>query len=234
MKTSSMLFASLAVVAACGGGKKDPPINLIDAPMNTIDAAPPCTGPAAFAAPTAYLDNTYGADTDPDTTGSQEGWRVIAPINADALPDLIWIELYEGPPPAYTTANFPATPFTIQLTGAELNYFTCSTCISLTTDQDDANMAYADHFMATGGSVTITTLSPTMITGTVDNLTFKQVDFDFDTDMQTDAPTACTVTQSGSIPFTTPVAEPPPDPPFAPNGRRGIAIRGNFTGTQRL
>ena len=226
MKTSSLFVASFALItAACGGGKKDPPVMVIDAPKQ-VDAGVTCTGPSAFTAPTNYLAKAYSPDTQDMVTGSQEGWRVIAPVNGDALPDLVWIELFEGPPPGYTTANFPATPFTIQLTGAETNYFTCSACISLTTDQDDANMAYADDYMATGGSITITTLSSTMIAGTLDNVQFKQVDFDFDMDTQVDAEGGCTAAQTGSLAFTTPVMQPPP--PFNPttsNGRRRFGIR---------
>jgi len=228
MKTS-YLVASLAFAAACsdGGGKKmiTPPV---DAPVS-VDAAPLCTAPAMLTTATD-LGLSYTADRDMMTAGNQEKWTVIGDLNADTAPDWLWIELFEGPPPDFTTLNFPATPFTVQLTGAETDYLKCSTCISLTTDVDLAQLqagmlVYADDFMATAGSVTITSLTPTivntpptpdtpaMITGTLDNLSFAHVDI-------SEAGTipnvsGCTSTLA-SLPFTAMVM-----PAMAANGQTG-------------
>lgn len=172
----------LASVAACGGGGDKKP--LVDAPPQQIDAPPAvtCTAPAAAAEITnPFL--AYNADASMETTGNQEAYRFIGDLNADPRPDWIWIELYEGPAPDFTYANFPATPFTVQIAGGELAYATCSVCVSLTTDVNLANedeLEYVDDYFATGGSVTFTTLTATNIAGTMSNVTFDHVDFSMD------------------------------------------------------
>jgi hypothetical protein len=183
MKTSTLLLSSLAVVAtACGGGgKKDNP-PLVDAPATTIDAPPPCTAEATLTTITnPFFD--YTADTDTMTAANQEGWYIGYDLNTDTITDWLNIELYEGAPPNYTTLNFPATPFTTMLVGAELEYATCSTCIRLQTNVDLANtpqggdLVYADDYMVTAGSITFSTLTATQATGTLNNVTFTQMDF---------------------------------------------------------
>jgi hypothetical protein len=237
MKTS-YLVASLVFAAACsdGGGKKmiTPPV---DAPMSTVDAPPACSAPATLTAATD-LALFYNPDSQMMVTGNQEVWRTIGDLNTDAMPDWIWIELFEGPPPDYTTANFPATPFTVQLTGAETDYLKCSTCVSLTTDVNTANtmeLEYLDDYMATAGSVTITTLTPTiagtpatpaMITGTLDNVNFAHVDIS----MTGTVPNASGCTTSlTSLPFTAMAM------PMAVNGQTGYRFAiGKNTGKRPI
>jgi hypothetical protein len=209
MKISSTLYlAPLAlVVAACGGGSdKDPPVTLIDAPQQQVDApAVTCTAPAMITALTNPFFQ-YTPDTDEETTALEESWYVGLDLNADPLVDWLDISLYEGAPPTYTTPNFPATPFTIQLTGAETQYATCSTCLVLLTDVDLENstpmgLAYADDYMATGGSITVTTLTATQIAGTLNNVTFAQMDFAQD-GTQTPSASNCTSASEASVAFT--------------------------------
>lgn len=187
MKTSSYLLAALVLATACSdGGKKmiKPPV---DAPI-IVDGPPPCSAPMSFTA-ASDLALFYNPDSQTMVTGNQEVFRTIGDINADPSPDWLWIELFEGPAPDYTTENFPATPFTINLTGNELDYLKCSTCITLTTDVNLANMnelEYLDDYMASSGSVTITTLTPPdmtttpptpgMIAGTLTDINFVDVD----------------------------------------------------------
>lgn len=220
---SSVSLASLALVAAaCGGGKDDPPVKLIDAPQQQIDApAVQCTAPAS----TATLLNpflSHNPDRDDETVEAERTWRYIGDLNEDALPDWFWLELYEGPPPGFTTPKFPATtPFTVQLAGGELSYGTCSTCVSLTTDVDveasQTELVYVDDYFATGGSVTFTTLTATNIAGTLNNVTFAHVDFD---DMGTPVPNAsgCTSTIATASFDGMVMAN-------ARDGRKGFAVR---------
>lgn len=198
MKTSQLMLASLTVVAAAcgGGGKKDNP-PLVDAPPVMIDAPPPCTVESTLTAITnPFFD--YTADTDTMTAGNQESWYVGYDLNTETITDWLNIELFEGPPPSYTTPNFPATPFTIELTGAELQYATCSTCITLQSNVDLANtpeggpLTYADDYMVTAGSITFSTLTATQATGTLNNVTFTQMDFSDAGQMA--SPSGCTAT----------------------------------------
>jgi hypothetical protein len=219
-------FVAVSALAACGGGgKSNDMVTVIDAPMQQVDAPAQaaCTAPASFSAASNFLVQ-YNADTQMMADGNQEAWQTIGRLDMDALTDLLWIELYEGPAPDYTMADFPATPFTIQLTGNELSYATCSTCVTLTTDTDLANsqqsLVYADDYMATAGSVTITTLTNTMIAGTLDNVSFQHVDFSMTG--QTPNASGCTTT-AASIPFTAMVQMMPPQPNAS--GRIGYGAR---------
>jgi hypothetical protein len=201
MKTSSCVVASLALVAACGGGdgKKKP---IVDAPPPMVDGPPPCSAPASFTQ-ALELELFYNADSQNMVTGNQELWRTIGTLESGVpTQDWIWIELFEGPPPDYTTENFPATPFTINLTGAETDYLKCSTCVTLTTDVNTTNTAeleYLDDYMATAGSVEITMLSPTMIAGTLTGINFAHVDISMAGTMPNAS--GCTSTLA-TLPFT--------------------------------
>lgn len=208
MKSVAFLSLSIAALVGCGGDDPKKPIVTVDAPgsNNPTPDAPPtatCTAPASL----GTIQQTaagYGADTQTMVEGNQEGWQVVGALEATQTSDLVWIELFEGPPPNYTTANYPATPFTVQLTGGELDYGTCSTCITLTTDADLMTLGtemfmYADDYMATGGSVTITTLTATEVTGTLNNVNFAHVDFG--DAGQTPNASGCTTTVA-NLPFT--------------------------------
>ncbi|MBA3501378.1 MAG: hypothetical protein M4D80_27385 [Myxococcota bacterium] len=215
MKISSYLVASLlALTAACGGGgKKSPP----DAPPPPpVDGPPPCSAPASFTT-AMELELFYNPDSQNMVTGNQELWRTIGTLDTTMTQDWLWIELFEGPAPDYTTENFPAAPFTINLAGNELDYIKCSTCVTLTTDVNVANTAeleYLDDYMATAGSVMITTLTPTMIAGTLTNINFAHVDIS----MAGTVPNAsgCSSTLA-SLPFTAMVT------PMA-NGKMGAKV----------
>jgi hypothetical protein len=216
MNISSCLVASLlALTTACGGGggKKNPPI-VDSAPM--VDTPPPCSAPASFTA-AMELELFYNPDSQNMVTGNQELWRTIGTLDAEAAQDWIWIELFEGPAPDYTTENYPATPFTIALTGNELDYLKCSTCVTLTTDVNTANtteLEYLHDYMATTGSVEITTLTPTMIAGTLTNINFAHVDISMAGTMTNVS--GCTTTLA-TLPFTAMVT------PMA-NGKMGAKL----------
>ena len=178
MKSLCLAAAPALFLAACGGCGDDKN-GMVDASVDT-PTVPTCTAPASFSTVT-NLALTYTADRDAITTGNQESWKTIGDMDAEAKRDWLWIELFEGVPPEYTTLDFPATPFTIQLTGPETDYLKCSTCISLTTNVDVAtampnDIDYADDYQASAGSVTITTLTATQVTGTLDAITLRHVD----------------------------------------------------------
>jgi hypothetical protein len=226
-------------VTACsdGGGKK--PTIIPDAPMQMIDApTASCTAPTTLGNTFTNPTFAYAQDTSPDagedeipgnaddgTPGNQEAWRSIGELDADAKKDLLWIEFFEGPAPLYTTADFPAAPFTVALTAGEADYFKCSACLSLTTDYEEMDTdgdgqpddsTYVDDYMAGAGSLQVTALSATEITGTLTNVTFIHVDMDFDQGVQTDNASGCRST-AASIPFTATMAA-------FDNGKRAYAV----------
>jgi hypothetical protein len=90
-----------------------------DAPV-IVDGPPPCSAPASFTS-VMNLELFYNPDSQNMVTGNQEVWRTIGTMDVELTQDWLWIELFEGPPPDYTTENFPAAPFTIDLTGGRPN-----------------------------------------------------------------------------------------------------------------
>lgn len=180
MKTLSLALF-LCFFAGCSGCGDDKNGGNVDASIDVALAdASACTAPASFSAVT-NIALTYTADRDAVTAGNQEVWKAIGDMDAEAKRDWLWIELFEGVAPEYTTLDFPATPFTIQLSGDETNYLKCSTCISITTNVDVAtampnDIDYVDDYQASAGTVTITALTPTTITGTLNNIMFRHVD----------------------------------------------------------
>ena len=104
--------------------------------------------------------------------GSQDVYQYTGTLNAD--PDNLDIEMYAG----FGVFSNGIHTGKFQLTGAELDYATCGLCVLVLTDS--AGGSPTDAYMATGGSVTITALQPTL-TATLDNVTFTHVDIDSNT-----------------------------------------------------
>jgi hypothetical protein len=180
----------LATHVGCGGEKPNNVV-LLDAPQEQIDAAESgCTAPAAVpggmgAIPFTYTPDSLAAMGDP--AGNQESWDTFIAANQDQLPDVVLIGFYEGGgDPAYTFADFPVVnaqnPLTIQLNGPESDQTKCSVCIAMFTNVNTANMMeleYADDYQANAGTVTLTELSATKITGTLSGVVMRHVDVDF-------------------------------------------------------
>lgn len=184
MKTFSVAASLLCFSAGCGGCGDDKDGITPDVSDSFPDAAPDaferCSAPATFSTVTG-IALTYTADRDNVTAGSQEVWKAIGDIDDRPKRDWLWIELFEGIAPNYTTLDFPQTPFTITIAGNERDYLKCSTCISITTNVDVAtampnDIDYLDDYQASAGTVTITALTPTTITGTLDNIVLRHVD----------------------------------------------------------
>jgi hypothetical protein len=73
-------------------------------------------------------------------------------------------------------------------------------------DGEPDDSTYVDDYMAGAGSMNITALSSTQITGTLTNVTFVHVDWDFDAGTQADNASGCRST-AASIPFTATMAQ---------------------------
>lgn len=163
--------------AACGGGSSAPPTT-VDGPGGTSDGpvSGACTAAASYSAAAATSNGAFfGCETAGCAIADAEVVFVDAQLNTDATPDLLAIELYK----LGVFAN-GITTGTFQLTGAEANYATCGACVLIYTDFDQGAGMIADSYMATGGSLTITSLSP-MVTGSLSNVTFTHVDIDANT-----------------------------------------------------
>lgn len=100
--------------------------------------------------------------------GAQDSYVYNGDLNAN--PDVLSLELYTG----FGIFTNGIKTGTFNLTGQELNYATCGLCVLVYVN---ASSSAPDPYMATGGTVTITSLQPTL-TGTLSNVTFTHVTID--------------------------------------------------------
>ncbi|MBI5545990.1 MAG: hypothetical protein HY901_19030 [Deltaproteobacteria bacterium] len=91
---------------------------------------------------------------------------------SDGTDDVIQIELIEG----YGAFTDGLVTGAFSLEGDELNYGTCGICVTLQGDVDPTAGVTAFH-MVTGGSITITSVSGSLI-ATLTNATFEEVTID--------------------------------------------------------
>ena len=94
-------------------------------------------------------------------------------LNSEATPDALELQLYAG------LGAFPMqiTTGTFEITGAELNFATCGVCPLILADLDAGGVATGGVYLATGGTVTITSLRPNLAFE-VSDLTFEHVEID--------------------------------------------------------
>ena len=162
------------LLAACGGGGSSPGDDDTPPTDSPTGDGPTgaCTAESSYDAGAATSTGAaFGCETAGCAIADAEVVFVDGNLDADASPDLFAIELYKGLgvfAGGITTGSFP-------ITGAEANYGTCGACVLIYTDFDGTNIV--DTYMATGGTLTITSLTPT-VTGTVSNATFTHVTVD--------------------------------------------------------
>jgi hypothetical protein len=176
MKTLTTILLAASLIA-CGDDDDD--VAQPDADNSPdVDAA----GASADAPPAACLATAdYGSPTLANVAAGWQGGTAAMPnamlvqgdLNADAMKDLFVLELYKGSG-AFMVGEI--VPGTYPITGAELNYRTCGVCPRLLTDLTGTTPS-DDGYVATGGSVTITQVSPNLA-GSVSNLTFQHVTID--------------------------------------------------------
>jgi len=168
---NASLVASLFLVA-CGGGESRPDASLIVQPDAPTDAPKPCGATASYGTVTPMDEiATRSADTNPSEIFYD------AAMNQDPKFDNLSLQLFKGLG-AYTTGEI--VPGIVALSGPETNYETCGACVLIYVDLDPDN-EFADDgvYMATGGTINLTSLSPN-IRGTLSNVSFTHVTVDPD------------------------------------------------------
>ncbi len=168
------------------------PVDAGTADATTSDAADDATADATDDAATdaatdaddasAEASTDAGADDGGLIGGSQDVYQYTGTLNSD--PDNLDIEMYAG----FGVFSSGIHTGTFKLSGAELDYATCGLCVLVQTDSSGGSPT--DTYMATGGSVTITSLQPTLA-GTLDNVTFTHVNIDPNTFESTSAGDGC-------------------------------------------
>lgn len=169
----------LPIALACGddggGGIKVPDASVkMDAPMQQVDAfVDNCTattdyGTVAFAGSNSQSARSQGS-------GSQQLIQYVGRMNADAMPDILDIELYAGYG-AFMGGTNTITAKTVQLTGPELSYKDCGACVLILTDlhMEGSGVAETDVYMAKSGTLNLTSVT-TNFTGTLSNVAFHKV-----------------------------------------------------------
>lgn len=209
------------VLAACGGGSDPQSIDaarVIDVSLATIDGnavdaapgSPDAITPdgsqaidagmpvdAAGNAPGCTIPASLGTATPVSQSASRDAGppaelKYAAPLNTDAKPDIFKLVLIDG---RGAMAGGIAAK-TVQLGGVESKYATCGACVEIFSDVDSSNN-FAAFFIASSGTLTITSVSP-RITGTLTDATLVHLD---DNDAVVDS---CT-THVDSLAFDVPV-----------------------------
>jgi hypothetical protein len=114
---------------------------------------------------------SYGDLGSPDASATQIDASTLRLVAYLAPNQQLFLELYKGSPPFNGT--FKTGTFDIE--GAQLNYETCGVC-ALVYEGVIGN-TYRTSYFATGGSVTITSLSP-KLSGSINDVPFESVDID--------------------------------------------------------
>ncbi len=202
-KSCAALVASLFLVACAGGGGSDDDDDSVDAlviPLpdaNTSGTPDSSTTPTPDAAPggcTVAVSNSGPSQTGgfylcgdgSSTCASQDPTaadfvEVLGPINADALPDYIIIEMYSG----YGAFSGGLATGSFDLaSGDETNYATCGACVRLWSDVDTGAGSGVDDYFQTAGTMTITGFTtgdasnPSTVSGTISGLVLDHVTID--------------------------------------------------------
>jgi len=211
MRKFSLLLTSLASLAACGGD--DDGVTVIDG--GAIDSAGGgADGPAACTISTAAFGDkgaltgaaTFAADTMNPATyhiGVQAALEAAEPL------DILFIDFYTGYTPFGTmAAPTPVIAGTYPLTGEQLDFETCGTCVTLGTNATADG--YEDDYMVTGGTMTVTAVGDAVgetLTLSLANLQLTHVTIDPQSGATTAVGDGCNTTITAAT-FTGTVAAP--------------------------
>jgi hypothetical protein len=141
--------------------------------------APACTASQSYGTVTP-LNPSYSYDATNDV------YVYFADLNTDALPDDVGLQLYNG----YGVFTNGVAPGTYHLTGAETSLASCGLCVFVLTDVDPSGGSGVDAYFATGGTVNITSVTPTL-KATLTGLTFTHVNIDQTTGATTPVGDGC-------------------------------------------
>jgi len=146
-----------------------------------------------------FADASYGdaSVTNPQVLADVPGTLLFVSGNLNADVDALTIEMYDG----VGVFSSGIVPGNYALIGE--NYSTCGLCVRLLTENLD------DGYLATGGSVTISQVTPDVILD-VSNLTLEHVEIDPGTFVSSPHPDGCTSAVDSATIDTSAVAAPLP------------------------
>lgn len=178
----SLLLTPLVACSSAGEGRS---VTLIDAPGGPGGGGGGGGGPDAPAQATCLLPKTLGAVTPTQQEGhsrktamnatAPDNFYLFADLNQDQMPDILLVDLWKGY--GAFQNGFPTSAMTVQLTGEESSYETCGACITVQTDYTMSG-ATGDPYIATAGTLNLTSANATSIAGSLSNVTFTHVTVD--------------------------------------------------------
>ena len=202
MKSSSIAPVLITLgLAACGGD--DGVSQVVDASRIDagIDAPVVCTVGPSFAALGALTPSECIQDPRQDAMDPLDDVIVLrAPLQTGSPFDELQIELWSG----YGALTGGFATGTYEITGDELQYFTCGVCVFINADREGED--YVEDYFATGGSLTLTSVNGNL-TGSIDGITFEHVTIDQD-GMSAPAGDGCESVVTSAT-FTAPITAPP-------------------------
>ncbi len=195
-------FGFLVAVSACssGGGTNDGGTDAANETSTVkdsgtqkeaavVDSALTCTADASYSE-TTLTSQTAGYIATPADAGADAGpedfYEFDGNLNSDA--DILELDLFDG----FTVFANGIAPGTYTIGADDGSWETCGVCVLLLTDATSPQ-SFTDTYIATSGSVTITSVSPTgTLAGSVSNLKFSHVTIDFQGGTQSAGPDSCT------------------------------------------
>ena len=190
------------LVCACGDSQSG----------SDVDGAVSANEPDAFVNHCELLEESYGDLGAPTASAAlraadedePDGPKVLSievPLNADAAPDVVIIELYDEEGPFQGGYQ----PGMYSLLGRQADLFECSTCVYIAADRVDGGDR--NFHMASSGTLTLESIDATPGTGTVSgslaSVAFRTVTIDGSG--QVDTPMGCR-TSIEALSFTASVA----------------------------
>ena len=159
---------ALSFAIACGGDDDGGGIKIPDAGGQMDAPQTDCFVDSSYA-PTFGTDTESAEESGSGATGPDAHSITWGGLLAMQPLDAVQLELYAGIG-AFDGADISAK--TIELTGDELNYKTCSVCVRIFADA--TQQSAAAQYFATGGTVTLSSVSGTL-KGTLSNVTLTKV-----------------------------------------------------------
>jgi hypothetical protein len=203
----SISIATLACVPlalSCGGDSNNKTIHTTDAKVFKDGPPVACTATSTYGAVTlagSANQDERSFPSKPNGSGTLAPYEeVLGVLNADAMPDLLFLDLYPGYGPFKGSNDLKTGTFMI--TGDDLSFATCGVCPLLGTDYIMGS-GETDDYYAIDGSVTITSFGSDnngsnggsgwsgTLAGSVSNMHFTHVMFD-SSGNQTPAGDGCT------------------------------------------
>jgi hypothetical protein len=213
----------LALTTGCSSAGTDRTVTLVDAGGGTGSGSGTPDAPTQAAcllrpqlgAPMPMQQEGHSRKSMGEST--PDNFYLFADLNQDTMPDILLVDLWKGY--GAFTSGFPTSAMTINLAGTEASYETCGACITVQTDYTMSGPT-GDPYIATAGSLALTSVSPTSIAGTLSNVTFTHVTIDPMSGATTPHADGCAATLT-SVAFS---ATPTPDTMFTGSGRVKLRI----------